>query len=306
MQVSWIDAERLRELVEQIAPQGGCVEETPCAMEIQTAPEPLPGPSAESWGFAVDWPEPTVLPAPVAASHETFVAEPEPQAEMEHETDDDEHHQPAPNPAAALPLSRIRDKLRAIRQRASDAGILTRMSQITAPPPSSQRHMADPASAADEADDEAEEAAGNQENPSSEMEPPCLADSSQTPAFDIPHGSREARLTAFADWAKLMVREDGGQILVMSDDGEVLWGGASKAGLVLSTMMAWGAALRTSALSACETPSVIHQPLASGNILTVIPCETAVGMVHFAVASPSGVTHELAHILRGALRAAMA
>jgi hypothetical protein len=70
-------------------------------------------------------------------------------------------------------------------------------------------------------------------------------------------------------------------------------------------MMAWGAAIRASAMSACETPPVIHQPLASGNVLTVIPCETAAGMVHAAVAAPEGLTHEQAHLLRGALCAAM-
>lgn len=91
----------------------------------------------------------------------------------------------------------------------------------------------------------------------------------------------------------------------MNDDGEVLCGGAATAGLVLSTMMAWGAAIRASAMSACETPPVIHQPLASGHVLTVIPCETAIGMVHAAVAAPVGLSHELAHILRGALCAAV-
>ena len=91
----------------------------------------------------------------------------------------------------------------------------------------------------------------------------------------------------------------------MSDDGEVLWGGEAKAGLVLSTMMAWGAATRASAMSACGTPLVIRQPLASGNVLTVIPCETPAGIVHAAVAAPAGVTDELASILRGALCAAM-
>jgi len=301
MQVSWIDAERLKELVEQIAPQGGGMDKTPCVMELDTAPEPMPGPPAASWGFAMDWVEPVVSPAPAAALNDTFVPEPEPQAEMEDETDDDEHRQPVPNPAAALPLSRIRDKLRAIRQRASDAGILTRVSEITPTDPAPA-----PAPAADdEVDEEAAEADRNQKNSTTKVEPQCLPDSPQAPAFDIPQGSREVRLDAFAGWAKLMVREDGGQILVMSDDGEVLWGGAAKAGLVLSTMMAWGAALRASAISACETPSVIHQPLSSGNVLTVIPCETAAGMVHVAVAASSGVPHEVAHILRGALCAAM-
>ena len=42
---------------------------------------------------------------------------------------------------------------------------------------------------------------------------------------------------AFAGRARQVLHEDGGHMLVMSDDGEVLWGGEAKAGLVLSTMM---------------------------------------------------------------------
>jgi hypothetical protein len=304
MQVSWIDAERIKALVAQIAPQETSVEETPGFIEIATTTDSLPSNAAEAWGFAMDWQEPLVKAAPAVEITDTFAAEPEPQAEMDEETDDDEHGQSIPNPAAALPLSRIRDKLRAIRQRATDAGILTRMSEISPMEPPSQERTTVFAPL-HEASGDVMEAAVFKEEAAADAVAEFTAVSPQTAAFEIPQGSREVRLAAFASWAPQVLRDGGGQVLVMSDDGEVLWGGEAKAGLVLSTMMACGAAIRASAMSACETPPVIHQSLASGNVLTVIPCETAAGMVHAAVAAPAGLSHEQAHLIRGALRAVM-
>jgi hypothetical protein len=307
MQVSWIDADRIKALVAQIAPEETCVEETTSVVELDTTPAPLTKIMAESWGFALDWAEPTPKPVPPAAEmKETFSvgSEPsEPQTGMEDEVELDGHGQALHNPAAALPLSRIRDKLRAIRQHATEAGILTRTPEVMPMAAVSEETTAEPPPA-DERGDKVEAGACTGEA-AAKLESEAAPSQSHTPAFEIPHGSRDVRLAAFAAWARKVLHENGGHVLVMSDDGEVLWGGEAKAGLVLSTMMAWGAAIRASAMSACETPPVIHQPLASGNVLTVIPCETTGGMVHAAVAAPAGLTHEQAHLLRGALCAAM-
>ncbi len=312
MQVSWIDAEQIKALVAQIAPLEEPVEDSGGVMEIDTTPE-APRAEATTWGFAMDWSPPPARPAPAAVVAETTFAgsiQPQPQPEVQDEVEPETQDHTLHNSAAALPLSRIRDKLRAIRQRATEAGILTRTSEAAppepapiAPVPVEQAAPGDgdaaPAEIGDDAADMPETAAEG------EPESKLSAASSQTPVFEIPHGSREVRLAAFAGWARQVLHEDGGHVLVMSDDGEVLWGGEAKAGLVLSTMMAWGAAIRASAMSACETPPLIHQPLASGNVLTVIPCETPEGMVHAAVAAPAGLSHEQAHVLRGALCAAM-
>lgn len=304
MQVSWIDAERIKALVAQIAPQEAGVEETSGFIEIDTTPESSPGNATETWGFALDWQEPPLRPEPVVAEAETLADESDPPSAMEDETDDDEHGLSIPNPAAALPLSRIRDKLRAIRQRASDAGILTRMGESVAVEPPAKDKMTVFAPPNDGMGD-AEAAEFCSEEAADDTGPEFTASFPQTAPFEIPQGSRDVRLAAFASWARQFLHDGGGQILVMNDDGEVLWGGEAKAGLVLSTMMACGAAIRASAMSACETPPVIHQPLASGKVLTVIPCETAAGMVHAAVAAPAGLSHEQAHLLRGALRDVM-
>ncbi|MDZ4405200.1 hypothetical protein [Prosthecobacter sp.] len=307
MQVSWIDADRIKALVAQLAPQEPCVDESPQVMEIETAPN-----AAESWGIAIDWMEPDAGLYPAAEVTETAPAEAG-YEELQEETlanteeEEAEHGHVLHNPAAALPLSRIRDKLRAIRQRATEAGILTRVSE-TLPTTEDVTVIGPPVTASVvESVPDAETPRGCDDEAEARTE--AATESSvalpHTPTFEIPQGSRDERLAAFAGWARQVLHEDGGHVLVMSDDGEVLWGGEAKAGLVLSTMMAWGAAIRASASSACETPPVIRQPLASGNVLTVIPCETAHGMMHVAVAAPAGLTDELALVLRGALCAAM-
>jgi hypothetical protein len=208
MQVSWIDADRIKALVAQLAPLETCVEQAPGVVEIDTTPQTLPGNAAEAWGFAMDWTEPSLKPAPAAAITETVSNEsvqPEPQAEQEEETDDDVNHLPLHNPAAALPLSRIRDKLRAIRQRAAEAGILTRTSEVAPPEPLAEKtttlsasldHGCDGAAEADNCKQEAAPA------DTLKMEPESAAITPQTPAFDIPPGSRDVRLAAFAGWAR--------------------------------------------------------------------------------------------------------
>ncbi|WP_395741472.1 hypothetical protein [Prosthecobacter sp.] len=304
MQVSWIDADQIKALVAQIEPQKPAGTGACGLMEIDTVPETLTDPGEKPWGFAMDWMEAPAqaVPATVetavtaAAAAEPGLLNPEVEEVMEISPEEDEP--PPPMPPAALPLSRIRDKLRAIRQRAADAGILTRateMAPVESPPETNGNAVKR----------ETVLAQSNRSHAAAAASVPMAVEPPQRPLFEVPAGSREVRLAAFAGWARKVLQEDGGHVLVMSDDGEVLWGGEAKAGLVLSTMMAWGAAVRASAMSACETPPLIHQTLASGNVLTVIPCDTAVGIVHAAVAAPAGLTNEQAQVLRKGLCAAM-
>jgi hypothetical protein len=197
------------------------------------------------------------------------------------ESQEEEPQTSAPqNSAAAIPLSRIRDKLRAIRQRATDAGILVRVNE-----PSDGRPALTP-----------------KFMPVSGLEP--LAETC-SPKFTIPQGSRTVRLAAFSAWAREVLRDNGGHVLVMSDDGEVLWSDDAKAGLLLSSMMAWAAAARACARSACGTRPVVRQALSSGHVLTVIPCETHSGVFYAAVAAPEGLSDALAASFQCALRDTM-
>ena len=212
MQVSWIDADRIKALVAQIVPQEPCEDEAPQAVEIETVPDAVSMSAIESWNAAMDWMEPVTAPLPAAEVMETEPAEslqPQPECEEppkflaespeDNLENEDDHGMPLHNPAAALPLSRIRDKLRAIRQRATEAGILTRVSDA-APPSAPEAAMQAPI----------------------DVSSPAVADPvtplPHTPIFEIPLGSRDERLAAFAAWARQVLHEDGGHVLVMSDE----------------------------------------------------------------------------------------
>lgn len=311
MQVSWIDADSLKALVEQIAPQDERAAVTPSLTEIETAPgcdaawEPATGfarvmdeQDESTARSAAEAPRPPETCAQQIAVTE-IAAETPASADMPEGEEHDSHGHVLHNPAAALPLSRIRDKLRAIRQSAMEAGILTRPAET----PRTDVMVEAAGAPLNDGDGRGEV---ERASPATESNAGNMAAGQSVPSFEIPPGSRDERLSAFAGWARQVLRADGGHVLVMSDDGEVLWGGEAKAGLVLSTMMAWGAAMRAGAAAACAPPPVMRQPLASGHVLTVIPCETAAGVVHAAVAAPEGLADEVALVLRGALCAAMA
>jgi len=251
MQVSWIDADHLKGLVAQIMPAGSTTqEEVPLPKEAE--------PSAMRDALAT-W----LMPEPVS----------------EGEEEKSETAQVAPTLDEAAPLGRIRDKLKAIRQRASEAGILARGKSVPS------HEVAAPA----------------------EVEPQTTQGPTQKTIipFEIPPGARAERATAFTVWARQVVGAEGAHVLVMNEEGELLCGGGAKASLVLSAMMALGAATRCHAQAACEVAPVTRRPLASGEVLTVIPCEVPTGIMHAAVVAPSGLDDGLALVLRSALTAAL-
>lgn len=285
MRVSWIDADRIKALVAQIDLPGPCSQESSQVVEVQTEPGAgfMEGESAamevkhvsieREFAFPPVESRPTLsVPAPALTTSPQ-----EQRAEELSPCESDHGQNPLHNSAAALPLSRIRDKLRAIRQRASDAGILARGSDVPVPK------------------------AANGEAPT-----PTEEDLPQVSELVIPHASREERLSAFGSWARQVLRDDGGHVLVMNDDGEMLWGGDAKAGLVLSTLMAWGAAMRASTLPTTSQPVIIRQSLSSGQVLTVIPCQTAYGLVYATVVGTEGLSDKQADVLRGGLCSVMA
>ncbi len=248
MQVSWIDADHLKGLVAQIMPAGA----PPTQEEVPPPREAEPTAMRED---LATW----LMPEPVAEEEEEKI----------------EAVQVAPTQDEAPPLGRIRDKLKAIRQRASEAGILAR----------------------------------GKSTPSHEVVAPAEVDPQTTQKaiipFEIPPGARAERATAFTAWARQVLGAEGAHVLVMNEEGELLCGGGAKASLVLSAMMALGAATRCHAQAACEVAPVTRRPLASGEVLTVIPCEVPTGIMHAAVVAPSGLDDGLALVLRSALTAAL-
>lgn len=276
MQVSWIDAEHLNSLLARIAP----AEKPADALvgdDLPFGPAPIP---ADEFGFLTSSPASPAEVAPeVPLAREPEVAPGQAAAPSEEWEKPEEEETSLHNPGAAVPLSRIRDRLRAIRQSALDAGILMRGSDgaaatpaVVAPPP-----MAAPVEMRER---------GAAAGPSAS-------------------GTQRERLAAFAAWARVQLQEHGGHVVVMDDNGELLWGGGGNAAMVLSTMMACGAAIRASAAPACGVGTVIRRTLSSGNVLTVIPAELEAGGLHVAVTGPEALSDEMAAQLRDGLASAM-
>ncbi len=121
--------------------------------------------------------------------------------------------------------------------------------------------------------------------------------------FEVPLGTISERLDAFAQWSMRWLGTD--QLVVVDEHGDLVWGTDARASLVLSAMMAWTAALRATALSACDMPTVIHRELSTGEMLAVIPCRTRVGDLQIAVMRSVGLAGTEAGLLRQALEAAL-
>lgn len=170
-------------------------------------------------------------------------------------------------------LDAFRQRLQAIRDRAVDAGLL--------PPPQAPQ----------------EESAAPISMPETIPQPPPAA------PFTVPTGSVMERLEAFDGWARHRCGE--GEIFVMDDQGDLLCGRQEQAGLILSTLLALNAAARSSAWSACGGPQVLHHSLPSGDIITVIPCPTRLGVMQVAVTASQAIPEDSAALLRSALIAAM-
>ncbi len=125
----------------------------------------------------------------------------------------------------------------------------------------------------------------------------------ELPSFDPQAGAIPDRLAAFIDWALPALTDS--EIFIVDDQGDLQWGSPASSGLVLSAIMAWGAASRMSALAAYETVEPLRQTLATGRYLAVIPCATRLGIMHVAITSPQLVQERQITALRSALVAAM-
>jgi hypothetical protein len=125
----------------------------------------------------------------------------------------------------------------------------------------------------------------------------------ELPPFDPQSGEVPHRLAAFIDWAQPALVDS--EIFIVDDQGDLHWGSPASSGLVLSAIMAWGAASRMSALAAYETVEPLRQTLATGRHLAVIPCTTRLGIMHVAITSPLIVPQRQITALRSALVAAM-
>ena len=240
-------------------------------------------------------------------------------------------------PEQGQQLDRIRARLQAIRERALEAGLIGQAraspeeSAASAPPPASEPALqpqavaemaAPPSVAAGEVSRPPVEPTLRTDGPpaslqerlkpiespftldqtASEAVPPptdALSPMEVEAAFQRPAGSLTDRLDAFAAWAGAHFQ--AGNLLIVDDHGDILWGDHAQAGLVVSAMMACKAMMRSSALGASGLATVIEQPISTDRLLLIVPCETTYGAVSIAFVRDRALTETDAALIRAAL-----
>jgi hypothetical protein len=293
MQVSWIDSDQLKGLLERIGDSVPQAKSGTQAWETHTMPEAGVEPvlmeeEAEvseevghAWGVA----EVEVKPEEVEASEAVSEAEEEVESGV---VEGVKHEEVAPE------VARIRDRLREVRDRAEAAGLLKR------PVPPLAAVVAPVAPVVMEV---AETMAPKVEE---EVVMPEVGVAEEEGYFEVPVGSVVERVEAFSQWAHR--RLDPGELVLLDEHGDVLWGAQAKGALILSAMMAANALSRSSAVGACQVGrEVVRQVLSSGGQLAVLSCDTQAGLIHLAVEHPTlRVRDEEMRLLGQALVSAIA
>lgn len=298
MQVSWIEPDEVRALAALL--HGTASTGTGGGWDVQTLPDasqPLPQPLLPQGPEPVNQAAPPVgVPTP---------AEPQP-------------------PSADVVL--IREKLRIIRDRAKQAGLIqdeppavqtlppaaapleapmappapSPLSQL--PPLASLRPEAPapsvPPVPAVELPSPAEVSTPVEESPAAS--PAAAATpASSTPAFLPLEGPITERLENFAKWASRFSRAT--EVLLADDHGDMLWGVPSHSGLIISAILAVQQALRASAGSLQQPPHVLRVPDAEAGDVQVLPCSTRYGLVTIVLVSAPELGEMAVEALREAL-----
>lgn len=171
----------------------------------------------------------------------------------------------------ASEVERIRDRLREVRERAEAAGLLRRTAAVVTGVRATE---------------------------------PVTTESTEEPTLTLPEGGIAERLDCFADWVRQHLAAQ--QLVLLDEQGDVLWGPEGNADLVLSVMLAARAASRSSAAWAIEPKAgqmVSHQVLGAGRgHLSVLACPTSQGVVVLGVEGPQLVTEKQAAWLKPALK----
>jgi hypothetical protein len=330
-QVSWIEPEQLRALVGQL--QGSAGDNDRSAWEVHTLPGEM-GLGARDLGIPDDdlWLPNEISPAlePEEDVNAFLQTEPTPSFQLPEtdSTEDEAEYEPIqPNERlsydpqkdeAPVELNRIRQKLQAIREKAIEAGLLAHLpapEEVTpvavetpAPvvaAPETTMNLDGPDPVGDTGPLEQDSYSSPPLTSTRISSPFSVAEESHSPlrpvapggvSFVVPEGSIMQRLNAYAEWASahLHTRE----LIIADDHGDVLWGDHAQSGLLVSTMMASKAALRSTALGACDPQSLIEQSVSPGRTLIVVPCETQFGTLSVALIRAFSISGSDAMLLR--------
>ena len=280
MQVSWIDPDEVRALFAQIA--GPERTGNPSAWEVHTLPVAPPA-SSEAVHLLGD-----------TSNNDSQTPEPELR-----------DHPVGPGNAEVW---RIREKLRALREKAQESGILARPAVPSPSPELAAPSPCAPAPAPVEAAPPAAAPAQDYEPlyaspapvPASAPAEPAAEPPPEMPSFTVPTAGLGERLNALARW--VCERLDTPDVLIVDDYGDVLWGGSAQTPLVLSAIMAWQSAQHsTASATTSNTPSRIDKELSGGRTLTILASRTRYGVVNLAALRQGPMSQAEADAVQDAL-----
>lgn len=307
MQVSWIDTDQLKGLLARLgdsvppAKPGTQTWETHTMPESLVDAEPVPvvGDDAVATAKAVPVEEEEVVgweAAATVAEQMAKAAVGEPVTECQEASPEE----------VAPEVARIRDRLREVRERAEAAGLLKRqrpaVPTVETPVPPKEVAVLETAALETAALETAAPEVTLPEPVAEVKEAPKAED--EASYFEVPVGSVVERLEAFAQWASHRVKP--GELVLLDEHGDVLWGTQAKGALILSAMMAANALSRSTAAGACQgETAVIRQVLRGGSELAVLSCPTRAGLVHLAVEHPARLGDEAMRIMGQALVSAI-
>lgn len=315
MQVSWIDEDELRALTSQlqgafpepkaeaaVGPAFADVNEAVIASLLEGGPLPssasvvrplaaVPVSAPVAVASPAPAPSPVVTPAPVA------VAVPSPQVAAP------QMHvsviTPAPEPVGTVPddgqrpeVAHIRDRLKAIRDRAQAAGLLPPAPDVPPMPVAEETPVAPVWAPAEE-------------QPRSAPDFPSLAQAVASisesdvnpPALHLPEdGTMAERLEGYTHWAARLTRAE--QIILMDDYGDLLWGNPESNDLILTAMLALNASSRSRIPG---TPAFLRSQLGQNRELHALPTSTRFGTVTLALINPAEISVATTGLLQDGL-----
>lgn len=304
--VSWIDPEQLQSLIARISPpqQEPEIADSPAAQTVSDeaardlhdffSPAPAevrePVPAASEPPVVSTSPQkvpvaPSTPEAPIAELAPVETAPSLPTVTTSAFTLSDALNAPSSGdtpPSAGtlenegLPLDRIRERLRSIRHRAVEAGILSH--QVPAPPlnnpATAEGEASPPSSSSEEVTPQAETATTEvtvveeekKETIPLPIQPPAPESKPITVTQDIPF---EVKIEAFAQQITGLLPVNT-WLLILDGDGGILWSNDPRPGLVLSTLMAMRSAVHSSTAFMSAPQAVTYHELPPDQILSVL------------------------------------
>lgn len=278
MQVSWIDSDELKGLLERLGDSVPQAKPGTQTWETHTMPAAVVAPEAN----LVE--EETVVGEEVGggwgAAEDVVTESALPPVEDEYEDEEEGPMESARVGEVGPEVARIRDRLREVRERAEAAGLLKR------PMPPMMPVVVEEVLEQGGGEILEEVAVVTEMTEVVEVVEVVEKVEDEGGYFEVPVGSVVERVEAFSQWVH--GRLAPGELVLLDENGDVLWGAQAKGALILSAMLAANALSRSSAMGACQVErEVVRQVLGSGAQLAVVSCETQAGLIHLAVEHPT-------------------